>query len=439
MSDVPFYLQGNFAPIDQEVTREHLEVKGEVPVALSGTFYRNGPNPSDGDPGHWFFGHGMLHGVRLEDGEAKWYRNRFVRTPAYLGEERPLVGPDGKVDHTATTANTHIVQHAGRLLALTESAFPMEVTPELETVGPEDFDGVLQTAFTAHPKICPKTGEMLAFGYGFMPPYLTYHRVSADGKMVQSEEITVKGPTMMHDFAVTENHVIFLDLPLVFKIEEALAGNMPFLWDDAYGARLGVMPRDGGNADVRWIEIDPCYVVHTLNAFEEGGRIVLDAARYAEFPDVTFNSSPGLMTRWSIDPQSGKIETETLDDRNCDFPRVDPRVDGQLHHFGYGVEFGMGAGLSMKRLIKYDLDARSTQIHDFGASVSPGEGVFAPAAPDAAEDEGFVLVMTHDDDAGQSELQILDAQNFDSDPVARIQMPQRVPFGFHANWVPDPS
>ncbi len=437
MSELPFYMQGNFAPIDRESTFEDLEVIGEIPESLRGNFMRNGPNPIEGDPGHWFFGNGMLHTVRLEDGKATSYRNRYVKTPAYLGEDRPMVGPDGQMDRTATTANTHIVEHAGRMLALTESSFPMEVTRDLDTVGPVDFDGVLKTSFTAHPKFCHKTGEMFAFGYSFLPPFLTYHRVDAKGKMVQSEVIEVPGSTMMHDFAVTENHVLFLDLPLVFKMEEAMAGNMPYIWDDSYGARLGVLPRNGGNADINWIEIEPCYVVHTLNAFEKDGQIILDAARYDEFPDVSFNSSPGLMTRWAIDTASNTVKEETLDDRNCDFPRLDPRLEGQHNRFGYSTEFAIGPGLDMTRLIKYDLDARKTEIHDFGAGVAPGEGVFAPAAPDSGEDEGFILVMTHDDNREQSELQILDAQNFGGDPVGRVQIPQRVPVGFHGNWMPE--
>ena len=438
MPEQPFYMRGIFAPIDTEATFDELEVRGEVPESLSGTFMRNGPNPIKGDPGHWFFGDGMLHALRLEGGRATSYRNRYIKTPSYLGEDVQMVGPDGQINRHATTANTHIVEHAGRVLALAESAFPVEVTRDCDTVGPLDYDGVLETAFTAHPKFCHETGEMLAFGYSFLPPYLTFHRVDASGKMVQSEVIDVPGSTMMHDFAITRNHVLFLDLPLVFEMEQALAGNMPYVWSDDYGARIGVLPRGGGNADVKWIDIDPCYVVHTLNAFERDGQIVFDAARYAEFADVSFESGPGLMTRWTIDLDAGRVEEETLDGRDCDFPRLDPRLEGRPNRYGYSVEFGHeNAELQMKTLLKYDLDERRTEVHDFGQGVSPGEGVFAPTAPDAGEDEGFVLAFTHDENDGASELQILDAQNFTGDPVASIRIPQRVPVGFHGNWLPD--
>ena len=123
---------------------------------------------------------------------------------------------------------------------------------------------------------------------------------------------------------------------------------------------------------------------------------------------------------------------------SCDFPRLDPRLEGRPNRYGYSVEFGHeNAELQMKTLLKYDLDERRTEVHDFGQGISPGEGVFAPAAPDAGEDEGFVLAFTHDENDGASELQILDAQNFTGDPVASIRIPQRVPVGFHANWLPD--
>lgn len=139
---------------------------------------------------------------------------------------------------------------------------------------------MLTGSFTAHPKICPVTGEMLAFGYSSFAPYLRYLRVAADGTLVQTEEITVGGPTMMHDFNVTRNFVIFMDLPAVFNLELAMAGDMPIRWDDNYPSRLGVMPRNGTDQDVTWYDINPCYVFHPMNSYEEGDNIVLDVARF---------------------------------------------------------------------------------------------------------------------------------------------------------------
>ena len=238
----PVHLRGNGRPVTEERTITDLTVRGAIPPELDGRYVRNGANPFTGTSTHPFFGDGMVHGVRLRDGAAEWYRNRYVRTPFIADPALDILDPSVVMDITASKANTHVVGHAGRILALEEGHVPYVLDGLLDTVGPTDFGGVLTGSFTAHPKICPVTGELLAFGYSPLPPYLRYLRVSADGQLVQTEEITVGGPTMMHDFNVTRNHVIFMDLPAVFDLELAMRGEMPIHWDDAYPARLGVMP-----------------------------------------------------------------------------------------------------------------------------------------------------------------------------------------------------
>ncbi len=330
---LPFHLQGNFAPVHEEQTAFDLEVQGAIPPELRGLCLRNGPNPRSGESPHWFFGDGMVHGVALADGKAQWYRNRWVRTRPYLegGESAILVQPDGSVDRTVAKANTNIVGHAGRILALVESSFPTEMTRELETVGLHDFGGKLTTAMTAHPKLCPVTGEMHFFGYGFGPPYLTYHCANAAGELIQSEVIEVPGPTMMHDFAITERHVIFMDLPVVFDPERAMQGTMPYAWSDDYGARLGIMPRGGDSAQVRWFEIEPCYVFHPLNAHAEGDEVVLDVARYPEIwraESGRFQPRPSapLPRRSGLRRGEGGAAGRPA---RIEFPRVDPRREGR--------------------------------------------------------------------------------------------------------------
>lgn len=439
MSANPFYLEGNFGPVDKEVSAIDLEVRGEIPASLEGLFLRNGPNPERGDPGHWFFGDGMIHAMRLEDGRASWYRNRYVDTKPLRGAPTMAMNDDMTFDYTVGVSNTHVVTHADKIFALVESSFPCELDRELNTVGPMDFGGKLNTSFTAHPKFCPKTGEMLAFGYGFMAPYITYHRFGADGTLLQSEPIDVPGSTMIHDFAVTENHVVFMDLPIVFK-PELVAGGNPFEWTPGYGARLGVMPRNGSNADIVWLEIEPCYVFHPMNAHEKDGTIVMDVVRYREFMSKgPLASSPGILTRWTIDTVAGTVKEEALDDHSVEFPRIDPRCETQPNRFGYTVEAGPGAGLSFKGLLKYDLEKNTTESHNFGEGASPSEGVFVPASPDADEDEGYVMSFVHHAQTDSSEFVILDAQNFSAEPVARVALPQRVPFGFHGSWSPDPA
>jgi carotenoid cleavage dioxygenase len=438
-ASLPFHLRGNYAPVLQEVTAFDLPLQGAIPNELRGRYVRNGPNPKTGASPHWFVGDGMLHGVELRDGKAIWYRNRWVRTRAFV-EDAPARSAEGVRDLTVGVANTHVVAHAGRTLALVETSFPTEITRELDTVGGFDFGGRLTTSMTAHPKICPRTGELHFFGYAYMPPFLTYHRADARGQLVQSEVIEVPGPTMMHDFAITERHVLFMDLPVIFDLELAMAGKMPYRWSDEYGARLGVMERGRANADVRWLAIAPCYVFHPLNAFEAEGAIVLDVVRYAELwrPGAS-GFAEARLHRWRVDLAAGRVHEQALDDRVIEFPRCDERRVGLSNRYGYAVDTGRGADAHTgTSLIKYDLGTGSSSIHDFGPQRVPGEGVFVPASSNAGEDEGWILAYVYDGARDGSDLVILDAADFSGKPVATIPLPQRVPFGFHGSWIADP-
>jgi carotenoid cleavage dioxygenase len=440
--ELPFHLKGNFAPVQEEVTAFDLPVEGTLPPELRGLYVRNGSNPPTGRSAHWFLAPGMVHGVRLEEGRAAWYRNRWVRTPRLEDPERASLSEDGVFDRRVSYANTHVLRHAGRILALEEASFPYVLDGELGTLGCFDYEGRLTTAMTAHPKICPDTGEMLFFGYGQLPPYLTYHRVSPDGRLVQSEEITVAGPTMMHDFAVTRRHALFMDLPVVFDMDLALRGEMPFHWSDDYPARMGVMPREGRDADVRWFEVDPCYVFHTLNAWDDGDEVVLDGCRITDLwrQPGDFSGSRTTLHRWRFDLASGAVREETLDDRGQDFPRVADRTVGQRHRFGYTLLFGEAEAPgepALGRLLQIDFERGTRREHDFGPGVRPGEPVFVPAPDGRGDDEGFVLSYVHDERLGRSALVVLDAQRFDGPPLARVELPQRVPFGFHGSWLPD--
>lgn len=429
-----WFLDGNFAPVTREVEAFDLKVEGALPRELTGTYMRIGPNPKSGHSAHWFLGDGMVHGMRLEGGRAAWYRNRYVQTTRLT---QPRDRMEAVFDLSASTANTNIVRHNGRLLALEEAHFPYEVTPDLATRGPVDFDGKLKGAFTAHPKFCPATGEMLAFGYGFMPPYLTYYRADASGRLVQAEEIPVTGPTMIHDFCVTATRVIFMDLPIVFDIEIAMAGGMPFKWSDDYPARLGVMPRNGTAKDLRWYDIPPCYVFHPLNAFDDGDKIVFDVARYERLWDKGWKDSRARLTRWVIDPASSRVSQDQLYDMPLEFPRCADAKAGFKNRYGYAamtmdddsVDF---AGAS--RVLKFDLESGAHKSFDFGAGHHVGEFVHAAAA-DVAEDAGWIMGLVHDDSANKTSLAVLDAA--DMNLVARVALPQRVPYGFHGNWFAD--
>jgi carotenoid cleavage dioxygenase-like enzyme len=442
----PFHLQGNFAPVKEEITVTDLRVEGALPPELTGLYVRQSPNPITGVSEHWFMGDGMLHGIRLENGRAAWYRNRYVKTPYLADPDVQRISEVGAIDRTVSKANTHILEHAGKLLALEEGSFPYVIDRELCTVGVESYGGKLTSAFSAHPKICPVTGEMISFGYGQLPPYLTYLRVSPDGKLVQSEEITVGGPTMMHDFAVTEHYAIFMDLPVVFSLEIALQGGMPFHWSDDYPARMGIMPRDGRDADVRWFEINPCFIFHTLNAYEQGDSVVLDACRSDEVwrNAGEMDAGAGSLTlhRFAFDLASGTVKEETLVDRRLEFPRVAAQRVGLPNRFGFMLDVAQTpeGTPAFAGVVKVDLATGATQTHKYGEAASSAEPVFVPAAgADPDSDEGWVMSYVHDEGSGRTSFVVLDASDLSKPPVASVELPQRVPYGFHGSWVPDRS
>jgi carotenoid cleavage dioxygenase-like enzyme len=437
-TETPFYLQGNFAPVTDELTATELPVEGAIPAELAGRFVRNGPNPRPGEePDHWFLGDGMLHGVELRDGSANWYRNRWVRTKQFQGEGQ-YVDEQGNVDFSFGPANTHIVRHADRMLALVEAGFPTEVTAELDTVSIYDFNGKLTTAMTAHPKFDPATGEMVFFGYGFFPPYLTYHVVDAAGTLVRSEEISVKGPTMIHDFGVTAHNVVWMDLPVVFDLNMAMSNEMPYRWDETYAARVGVMPRSGGDPDVRWFEIEPCYVFHPVNAYDDDGRVVMDVVRYPNLWKGGGNDFPAAsLWRWTIDPAAGSVAEEQVDDQPIEFPRLDERRAGLPYRYGYAVETYTGVSRGSRGILRYDLRSGSVDRYDLGPGREPGEPVFVPSGDGLGEDEGWLMTYVYDAARDGSDFVILDASDTDAAPVATVSIPQRVPFGFHGSWFSD--
>ena len=437
----PMHLRGNGRPVAEERTISNLSVTGAMPQELDGRYVRNGANPFTGSSTHPFFGDGMIHGIRLRDGNAEWYRNRYVQTPFIADPTIDILDPSVIMDMAASKANTHVVGHSGRILALEEGHFPYVLDGQLETVGPLSFDGRLAGSFTAHPKICPVTGELIAFGYSAFEPYLRYLRVSAAGELVQSEDITVGGPTMMHDFNVTRDHVVFMDLPAVFDLEMAMRGEMPIHWDDNYAARLGVMPRDGADADVRWFDIDPCYVFHPMNAYDDESSIVIDVARLSHiWRDSMMDFPSPELWRWTIDTVHGTVREEQIDDRPAEFPRVADAVVGLKHRYGYMMGIPENASYEdpmsqSGTILKYDRETGTSTELNLGKGCVPGEPVFVPAEGGSAEDDGYLMTYIYDAASDTSGFVVLDARTMDPSPIASVDLP-RIPFGFHGSWIP---
>ncbi len=471
------YLEGAFAPVQEETTAFDLPVEGSIPDHLDGRYLRIGPNPlGEVDPAsyHWFMGNGMVHGVRLRDGRAEWYRNRWIRnaeTARALGEP-PRPGPVFGADFPP---NTNVIGHAGRTFALVEGGSrPYELTDELDTVGPSDFDGTLECGYTAHPKRDPATGELHAmsyfWGWGNKVQYTVLDRA---GRVRRSVDVEVSGSPMMHDFSLTERYVVIYDLPVVFdldfvagqapapmrgpvrtlarrfvgrhalpnRISSALTGSggsgvngmLPYKWDPDYPPRVGVLARDGAAGDIRWFDVEPCYVYHPMNAYEDGDRLVLDVVRHPS----TFrtdrsgpNEGPPTLDRWTVDLAAGKVTEERIDDCPQEFPRVDERLVGKRHRFGYCVGGYVRPGLG-GCVFKHDLVSGATQTATF-PDATAGEFVFVPSSEAAAEDSGVLMGFVQR--AGGSDLVLLDAGSLDT--VALVRLPARVPAGFHGNWVP---
>ena len=452
------YLQGNFAPVETELTALDLEVDGELPPSLDGRYLRNGPNPMHADAAsyHWFTGAGMVHGIRLRDGRAEWYRNRWVRAgdvPAELGEP----DPGGPVSEGADfAANTNVIGLAGRCFALVEAGSkPVELDLELGTIARSDFDGTLPNGATAHPKVDPATGELHLTNYFWARPDVAeYAVVSPEGRVVHVEDIDMPGSPMVHDMSITERHAVFYDLPVTFDVDLAMTGApLPYTWNPDHPARVGVLPLGGSrahpDAEVRWFEVSPCYVFHPLNAHDvlgddgEPAAVVLDVARHDRVFDRNRlgpdESVPNLW-RWTLDLRRGTTTEEQLGDVPLEFPRVDERRVGRRQRHGWATALSdERRGSSVFEpdcLYHHDFDTGVVSRHEFGPGRSVGEAVFVPSSPDADEDDGHLLTLVYDAATDRSQLVVLAAQDVGAGPVATVHLPQRVPYGFHGNWLP---
>lgn len=439
------YLSGNFAPVRDESTIENLPVTGRIPEELDGRLLRIGPNPVvDPDPEtyHWFTGTGMVHGLWLRGGAAVTYRNRYVRSDdavtALGGPETP--GPRHGMG--GGTANTNVISHAGTTFAIVEAGgLPMELTDELETVARSDFGATLPGSFTAHPKVDPDTGELHAVVYYWEWDYIQYVVVGVDGRVRKTVNVPVPGGPMVHDCGLTQTRVVLFDLPCIFNLDRAMSGaTFPYGWQPEYGARVGLLPREGEAGDTVWCELDdPCYVFHPLNAYDDGDRVIMDVAVHPRMFDESRNGpNEGGPTfeRWTVDPTRRRVGRELISDRAQEFPRLDERLVGRKHRYGYTAAFASNDSVFVTgNILKHDLVAGTVMEHDLGGGRSTQEPVFVPKHADAAEDEGWVLAYTHDPNRDAADVVIIDAQDFTAAPVATIHLPVRVPFGFHGNWV----
>ena len=461
-------LKNNFAPLLVECDAPDLVIEGEIPAALRGTLYRNGPNPMFPPLGrnhHWFLGEGMIHALHVEDGKVS-YRNRWVRTDQYVKQRtagRRLVdtsfgGPraPGGEDVKNNVANTNIVFHAGKLLALDEGSSPVAMDAEkLDTAGSWDFAGGYTGPMTAHPKFDPKTGEMCFFGYmaaGPASPDIAYNVVDASGRLVRADMFKAPYASMVHDFIVTDEHVIFPIFPATIDVERIMKGGPVIAWDPSVSTMIGIMGRNDPVSSIRWFEGEPCYVYHPMNAFtvRENGRVkvVADMMKYSRvplFPDVDGQKAPadlsaeqGKLVRWTfdLDDNSNGYTEEQLTDLGGEFPRFDERFAGAAYRHGFyaAQTLPLAEGAPFDTIVHIDLQTGKRREYVPGTGCFVHEPVFVPRTPTSPEGDGYVVSLVYDSATNLSDFIVLDADDISKGPIGRAKLPVRVPFGFHGNW-----
>lgn len=464
-SDDP-HLSGNFAPIGTEVDAPDLPViAGSIPEGLKGAYLRNGPNPRFQPVSYTYplEGDGMVHAVRFDNGRAR-YRNRFVRTASFEVEDRAGHTVYGGVMNPAPadpkalgdalgggapfkqSAFIGVMRHGDHLLALGEVEPAWELSPELDTLGPWTAGTGRPLELGAHNRVHPVTGDLFALAYDVASPTVTIHHIDPAGRLVRSFPVALAAPSMIHDFILTERHLVLMIGPAVFDMAAAARGE-PFLqWRPELGTRIGVMNLDGG--DVRWTETDACFVFHFANGFERGGgpgcEIVIDYVRHGALR-LGYGGGgshvPPRLHRLVLDPAAGTLTDAALFDGAVEFPRVDDRRVARASRHVYvptltgSLKVANPASATFNCLLKVDTETGRIARHDFGNRIA-GEAVFIPnGEAGVADDAGWLATYLYDPEAGTSDLALLDAARIEDEPVAVLRLPQRVPQGLHGAWL----
>ncbi|KAF1018822.1 MAG: Lignostilbene-alpha,beta-dioxygenase isozyme I [Paracidovorax wautersii] len=471
--DIPEFT-GLYKPSRVEADVADLEIEGELPPGINGVFYQMSPDshyPPMLGQDIFFNGDGLVSAFRFDQGRVS-LRRRYVQTDRLKAQRRegrslngvyrnvhandPLAASDN------TTANTTALFHAGVLLAMKEDALPYALDPQtLETRGVWDFNGQITSAtFTAHPKIDHRNGDLLCFAYeakGEGTPDIAYYEVDAQGRL--KKEVWFKAPyaAMIHDFAVTEHHVIFPIIPLTVDVERMKRGGQHFQWQPDLPQLFGVLPRQGGAQDVRWFKgPKDGFQGHTLNSYEADGKLHVDMPVttgnvFYFFPQADgFLPSPetlrSCMMRWTFDLQSTQDEVEptALTTFPCEFPRCDERYTGQRYRHGFvlaydpSLPFDAALGAPpfqfFNQLAHIDVEAGTSEVWYPGNAQCFQEPIFVPRSPDAPEGDGYVIALLNHLNGDNTELVVLDSQRMAAGPVARIKIPFRLRMSLHGNW-----
>ncbi|HRE00077.1 MAG TPA: carotenoid oxygenase family protein, partial [Ilumatobacteraceae bacterium] len=342
--------------------------------------------------------------------------------------------------------NTNVGGFAGTTWAMVEAGgCPVELTYELETVGRNDFFGTLPGAFTAHPKVDPDTREMHAMVYA-LPQWLDhvqYVVVAPDGTVRRTVDVPLGQTTMLHDMSLTGRYAVVYDFPCRVDIQMVLDGfNFPLRWQPGTGCRVGLLPREAEADSIVWIDLPDCYSFHPMNAYDDAdGSVVIDLVVYDSMFDRErtgpFSEQMGRLERWVLNPATRTANITVIDERSQEFPRLRGSLTAKPYRYGYCAAVDQSA--IEWPTVKHDLHTGERTEFDHGTGRAAGEPVFIPREGSTAEDDGWLMTLVHDVPNATAELAVWDAQDFARGYVAQVQLPQRVPFGFHGNWVSDRS
>lgn len=462
------WFKRSWYPSEREESYEITEIEGEIPREIHGTLYRNGPSqrqlpPQGYEALHLFDGDALVHAYRFEDGKAH-YTGKFVENESYLVEQEEGrfcmgtfgIGAENPTDKVfiREQPNTNVIHHGGKLMALVENAWPFQIDERtLAPIGKTDF-GVdqLGMSVTAHPKIDGRTGQMIIHGYQPFEPYVQLYIVEPDGKASLAEPLDMPYSSMMHDIAVTENYVIVLLCPVVIDGEPIVAGEKMFgeclSYQPERGMKFGVRRREPG-AEIQWFDAPtPGFIFHPGNAYEEDGKIFMDACTYLD-PRALLRTlgswrSGQFSGDWFANPflyemdlTTGECKETQLSAGAAEFPRLDDRYIGYKNRYGFAlVGDGNDSSSAWLNTVRYDRQGGPNQVHHWDDGQFASEPVFVARSADSPEGDGFIVCTVFDAPSDSSFVAVLDAQNIADAPLAKAHLKHRIPQGFHGNFSP---
>jgi len=463
------YRTGAWRPNVTEWSVTDCDVEGELPDGLTGVYLRNTENPLHPAIGryHPFDGDGMVHAVEFANGSAN-YRNRFVRTAGFEAElatggplwaglaeppARSLRDGWGARTRLKDSSSTDVVVHAG--MALTSfyqcgDLYGLDPVT-LEQFGPQRWDGRFPTeGVSAHPKVDERTGELLFFNYSATAPFLNYGVVDAERRLVHYEPIELPGPRLPHDMAFTEHYAVLNDCPLFWDVDLLDRGIHAARYHPDLPTRLGVVPRRGTNDDIVWFEADPTYVLHWINAYEDGDEVVVDgffemnpspdALPEASIEDRLFRFIDADLLapkpyRWRLNMRTGAMSEGFIHDHTTEFGTVNPANAGRAYRYTWSTTSKPGWFL-FDGLMRTDVTTGACEQYRFPEGVFASESQMVPRPGSTAEDDGYLVTLTTDLDQDRSDCLVFDASDIAAGPVARVALPERVSSGTHSCWTP---